>query len=385
LQTIELKFSAPQVLACGAELKSNFCLTKGKRAFLSRPIGDLKNMETLDIYECNIEQVRRKYKIIPEVIAHDLHPLYLSTKYALLFKDDRQLIGVQHHHAHIASCMVENGIREKTIGVVFDGTGYGTDGNIWGGEFLTCDYRNFKRMAQLQYIPLPGGDKAIEEPYRVATSYLYQTVGQGFQKLKLDFNRRWDKGKIRVLLQMIDKGINSPLTSSIGRLFDAVSSLIGICDITDYEAQAAIGLQQAAEKAPPGRKRPSSLEYGKVSGYKYRIKKGKDGLIIDPRPMILGIIEDLRKKMAHPAIALKFHNTVADFTLDICKRLREKTGIDRVALSGGVFQNRLLLDKILRRLEENSFTCYVHSKIPTHDGGISLGQAGIAAHKLKGA
>ncbi|HEA46944.1 MAG TPA: carbamoyltransferase HypF [bacterium] len=379
---IDLEFEIPQVLACGGELKNTFCLTRGRYAFLSQHIGDLKNWESLRFYERSLEHFKRLFSIEPGIIAHDLHPEYLSTKYAVQLKHDMRyaicdmrLIGVQHHHAHIISCMVDNGVKGKVIGVAFDGTGYGTDGKIWGGEFLIADYRDFKRAGHLKYIPLPGGDKAIEEPYRMAISYLYQTLGKDFQKLKLDFNRKWNKNKVQILLKMIDKDINSPLTSSMGRLFDAVSSLIRICDISSYEAQAAIELQQEAEKVTGSRLQ--------ATGYKYKIREEKGIFIVDTRPIILGIVEDLKKKVAEPIIAAKFHNTVAEFTLDVCKRLKKKTGIDRVALSGGVFQNRLLLDKTLEKLRKNSFICYTHSRVPTNDGGISLGQAVIAAKKYQ--
>ncbi len=379
---IDLEFEMPQVLACGGELKNTFCLTRGRYAFLSQHIGDLKNWENLRFYERCLEHFKRLFSIEPEIIAHDLHPEYLSTKYAVQLKHDMRyaicdmrLIGIQHHHAHIVSCMVDNGVKGKVIGVAFDGTGYGTDGKIWGGEFLIADYQDFERMAHLKYIPLPGGNRTIEEPYRMAISYLHRTLDRDFQKLKLDFDRRWNKNKVQILLKMIDKGINSPLASSMGRLFDAVSSLIGICDISSYEAQAAIELQQEAEKVTGSKLR--------VPGYQFEMEEEKGIFIINPEPIILGIVEDLKKKVARPIIAAKFHNTVAEFTLDICRCLKKKTGVDRVALSGGVFQNRLLLKKILERLRENSFTCYTHSKVPTNDGGISLGQAVIAAKQYQ--
>ena len=379
MKAIKLKSSAPQVLGCGGEIKNTFCLTKSKQAFLSQPIGDLKNIETLDIYKKSIERCEKRHKITPKIIAHDLHPEYLSTKYANKLRAlnlKLRPIGVQHHHAHIVSCMVENGVKGRVMGVAFDGTGYGTDGKIWGGEFLIADYRDFKRVGHLKYISLPGGDMAIKEPYRIAISYLYQTLGNDFKKLKLDFNRRRDKSKVQILLKMIDKNINSPLTSSMGRLFDAVSSLMGICDMASYEAQAAIELQQEAEKATGYRLQ--------ATGYKFKINEEKGIFIINPEPIILGIVEDLKKKVVKSTIAAKFHNTVAEFTLDVCKRLKKKTGIDRVTLSGGVFQNRLLLDKTLEKLRKNSFTCYIHSRVPTNDGGISLGQAVIAASKVRG-
>ena len=379
MKSIKLKFFSPQVLGCGGELKSTFCLLKGKQALLSSSFGDLKSMETWDIYKKSIERYEKRHKITPKIIAHDIHPEYLSTKYANKLRtlnSELRPIGVQHHHAHIVSCMVENGVKGKVIGVAFDGTGYGTDGKIWGGEFLICDYQDFQRVAHLKYLSLPGGDRAIKEPYRMAVSYLYQTLGRDFQKLKLDFNRRWDKDKIGILLQMIDKSINSPLTSSMGRLFDAISSLIGICDMATYEAQAAIELQQEAEKAVQSPK-------SKVQSYRYRIKREKGIFIVDPAPMLSGIVEDLKKKVDRSIIAFEFHNTVAEFTLDICRRLKKKTGIDRVALSGGVFQNRLLLDKTLEKLRKNSFTCYTHSRVPATDGGISLGQAVIAAKQYQ--
>ncbi|MGA7145808.1 MAG: carbamoyltransferase HypF, partial [Desulfobacterales bacterium] len=244
---LNLKFQE-DVLACGAELKNSFCLGKDNFAFMSHHIGDLENLETLTSFEEGIEHLQRIFNISPTLVAYDLHPDYLATKYALALKDIPK-IGVQHHHAHIVSCMVENEIEGEVIGVSFDGTGYGTDGGIWGGEFLICDYSEFKRVGHLEYIPLPGGEAAIKEPWRMAASFLYKIYRDNMFDLDIDFVRQLDRQKWATIQKMIDNNINSPLTSSAGRVFDAVSALVGIRNKIYYEGQAAIELEMAAESA----------------------------------------------------------------------------------------------------------------------------------------
>jgi hydrogenase maturation protein HypF len=369
---LHLKSELPPILACGGELKNTFCLTKGKLAFLSQHIGDLKNLETFQYYKRAIGHFENLFHLEPEIIAYDLHPDYLSTKYARELSGlDRELptIGIQHHHAHLVSCLAENGIEEKVIGVILDGTGYGDDGKVWGGEFLIGDYRGYQRLGHLQYLPLPGGDKAAEEPWRMALSYLHYTFGKNFLKLGLDLTKRIEKEKVSLLIEMIEKGVNSPLTSSWGRFFDAVSSLIGICDFSSYEGQAAIEMEM---KAGP-----------EAGSYKYEIEERAGVLIVDPKLLIREIVEDLKKKVSPAVISSRFHNSTAEIILDICLRIRKKKGLSKAALSGGVFQNKVLTEKVLKRLKENSFECYTHSKVPPNDGGISLGQAVIAAEKFK--
>jgi len=367
---IDLNFSMQEVLACGPELKNTFCLTKENHAFLSQHIGDLQNIEAFNYYQDAIEQFKRLFRVNPKIVAYDLHPEYLSTKYALAYAQENvKLVGVQHHHAHIVSCMAENGLigirNSKVIGVACDGTGYGVDGAIWGCEFLLSDEGDFHKCANLKYIPLPGGDVAIKEPYRIALSYLYLAFGEEFLNVETPLFKRLDKKRIMMLLRMIERGINSPLTSSCGRLFDAVSSLIGLREVATYEAQAAIELEMIA-----------NAHTSEIYGYKIEKENGVD--IIDVRKMFREIVFDLQRGVPREIISAKFHNTVADFIVETCERIRTQNNIDEVVLSGGVFQNRYLITKVLTQLRARKFTPYFHRRVPTNDGGVSLGQAVIA-------
>jgi hydrogenase maturation protein HypF len=264
--------------------------------------------------------------------------------------------------------MAENNIMEKVIGVAYDGTGYGDDGNIWGGEFLLCDLKEYIRVGHLKYCPLPGGDKAIMEPWRMAYSYLYSIYGPGAKTLDVDFNRRMDYDRLSIIEKMINKNINSPFTSSCGRLFDAASSLIGVRDEISYEGQAAMELESFC--APGIKER-----------YNFCICKEGEEFIIDPREIFIDIIKDLKEGIDKKVIAAKFHNTVAEFTLNLCGKIRKSTGINKIALSGGVFQNKYLTEKIVSLLEDKGFKVYTQRKVPPNDGGISLGQAVIAGSK----
>lgn len=357
----------PSVLACGGELKNTFCLTKGGKAFISHHIGDLENIETLMSFETGIEHFKRIFSVVPEAVAYDKHPDYLSTKFADSLEGILK-IPVQHHQAHIASCMAENAVAGKVIGVAFDGTGYGDDGKIWGGEFFVGDYSCFERLAHFEYTPLPGGEIAIKEPWRMALSYLIQGFGENSIP-DLPFLSQVGADRIRIVTQQILKRINTPLTSSAGRLFDAVSSLIGLCNVIEYEGQAAIRLEKYADAEEEGY-------------YPYEILPRKSGYEISVRPLISAIVEDIGKGRDISRIAGAFHRTVAGITLDVCLLLREKFDINNVALSGGVFQNRLLLGLTLDYLKKSGFHVFIHSKVPTNDGGISFGQAAIALRKL---
>ncbi len=309
--TLRTGFPRP-VLACGAELKNTFCLARGRHAFVSHHIGDLENAETLRSFTEGIEHFRRLFDIDPQVVAHDLHPEYLSTKYALEL-DGVELHGVQHHHAHIASCLADNGEEGPVIGVAFDGTGYGTDGTIWGGEFLAAGLATFERGGHLAPVPMPGGAAAIRQPWRMAAAYVEDP----------DVARR-HPDRWPAVVAMAAKGINSPLTSSAGRLFDAAAAILGVRDTINYEGQAAIELEQLAETLTPA------------------------------------------EAEAYPA------------RLDL---MRERYDLGTVALSGGVFQNLLLLNATVARLEARGFRILTHSRVPCNDGGISLGQAVVAASR----
>lgn len=358
-----------QILACGAELKNTFCLTRGNYVFMSHHIGDLENLETLSSFENGIEHFKRIFNIEPTFVAYDLHPEYLSTKYALSLIDIPKL-GVQHHHAHIVSCMGDNGIDEEVIGVSFDGTGYGTDGKIWGGEFLVCDYSRFERVAHFGYVPLPGGEKAIKEPWRMAASFLYRMYEDDMMGLEIDFVKGLDRDKFKILKKMIDKKINSPLTSSVGRLFDAVSALLGVRKEVYYEGQAAIELEMKANPEEAGM-------------YQFSLKEYESKTEIVMEPVIKGIVSDIAGGTGVDIISARFHNTMSHIVLNVCLRIREIRGINCVVLSGGVFQNALLLDKTFALLNASGFRIYTHHRVPPNDGGIALGQAIIADKWIK--
>ncbi len=370
---VRLNFEMRQVLACGAELKNTFCITRGTYAFLSQHIGDMENIETLSSFESGIEHLKRLFKVSPEVIAYDLHPEYLSTKYAHELRGNGQLssgvqfVPVQHHHAHIASCLAENGVQEPVIGVAFDGTGYGEDGQIWGGEFLVCDFQHFERRAHLKYVVLPGGEAAIRKPYRMAISYLYHlpTALTG----GLTLLNRIDPLELAIVRRQIERRINSPLTSSCGRLFDAVSSLLAICDVITYEGQAAIELEMLADESFK-------------DGYHWPLPKGRFPIVIDPEPILCDIIHDLNAGVPIAIISAKFHTAVAEMVSEVCCLIRERDGVSSVALSGGVFQNVYLLKRTLSHLRRRGFTLYIHHQVPCNDGGIALGQAVIANAKV---
>ena len=358
--TVSFGFPRP-VLACGAELKNTFCLAKGRRAFVSQHIGDLENAETLRSFTEGIEHFRRLFDVEPQVVAHDLHPDYLSTKYAAELTGV-DLVGVQHHHAHVAACLADNGEAGPVIGVAFDGTGYGTDGTIWGGEFLIADLAGFERAGFLDPVPMPGGAAAIRQPWRMAAAYLAASYPGGVPE-GLAVVRRNDRHWANVLA-MAERNINSPVTSSAGRLFDAVAALVGARDVVNYEGQAAIELEQLADS-------------GERSGYPAAIASLAGQLVVRGADLVALAAEDLVAEVAPSLIAARFHNGVAQSIVDVCKALREQTGITTVALSGGVFQNQLLTGRLVTGLGDCGFRVMLHSRVPCNDGGISLGQAAI--------
>ena len=371
---IHLPFKAKQVLACGAELKNTFCLTRDEYAFVSQHIGDMENLETLEHFETTLELYKRLFRLQPETVAYDMHPEYLSTKYALAMtaeSTEMTFIPVQHHHAHIVSCMIDNGFQEPVIGVAFDGTGFGSDGHIWGGEFLVADYRGFNRLGHLQYVPLPGGAAAIERPYRMAISYLFCLLGKTALNRDLSFLSQVDSLEIDLIKKQIEKGINSPLTSSCGRLFDAVSALIGVRGKIDYEAQAAIELEMVVDESETG-------------SYPFAIIEQNDMNIVHLDELFSAILTDIGKGASSASISTKFHRTIAQVVMQMCKRLASQTGVNKVALSGGVFQNRLLLRLTVAALEGAGLGVLTHSEVPANDGGISLGQAVIANFPQEG-
>jgi hydrogenase maturation protein HypF len=348
------------VLACGAELKNTFAVAKDGHVFVSHHIGDLENFETYRSFMEGVEHFRRLFDIDPEIVAHDLHPEYLSTKYALDLQGVEHL-GVQHHHAHVASCLADNGEEGPAIGVAFDGLGFGTDGTIWGGEFLVADLAGFDRAAHLEAVPMPGGAAAIKEPWRMALAYL-EAAGIGGDT-DLDVRRR-NQGRWGGVLDVALGGVNSPVTSSAGRLFDAVAALIGVRDRINYEGQAAVELEQLADPAEP-------------DGYTARLTDEAPFRVLGS-DLVAATAEDLRGGVDPATIAARFHNGVAAAIVAACERIRSASGLSTVALSGGVFQNMLLLGRTVTDLEERGFRVLIHSRVPPNDGGISLGQAAVA-------
>jgi hydrogenase maturation protein HypF len=390
---IRLPFDTRQVLGCGAEDKNTFCLTRDNYAFVSQHIGDMENMETLEHFDDTMSLYKRLFHIEPEVVAHDLHPDYLATRYAHdLGETGIKLVPVQHHHAHIASCMADNGVESPVIGVAFDGTGMGADGNIWGGEFLVADYRNYRRLGHLEHLPLPGGDAATKRPYRTAIGYILSLLGGNAldavvatqndakgEQSPLASLEEIGEVEIDLIKRQIERKINSPLTSSMGRLFDAISALLGVRGEIDYEGQAAVELEMAAYSSVIATSVSDKAISSAQESYPYRIVEEEGIRIVSLRELFAAVIEDLHQGTSKGLISLKFHNTAAGMINEMCRSMADETGITQVALSGGVFQNRLLLRKAVGLLENSGFQVFTHRQVPCNDGGISLGQAVIAS------
>ncbi len=362
---VKLPWKMPPLLAVGAELKNSFCLTREQYAFLSHHIGDLENYETLCSFEDGVVHFEKLFKVKPQLLAYDLHPNYMASRYALARAKEENIpaVAVQHHHAHIAACMAEHGLPNRPlIGVAFDGTGYGRDGRIWGGEFLIADYASFERPLHLTYIPMPGGDKAVKEPWRLALAWL--------DRLGIDDFGFWDGHltetavNVNIVKHQIKSGINSPLTSSMGRLFDAAAALIGVRQQVNYEAQAAIELE-------------TWVNPQETKAYPFEFANGE----IDAAPLFGAMVADIKASIPRPDMAARFHNGVAQMVLRGCQQLRQQFNLDQVVLSGGVWQNMTLLTNVIPLLQQHGFTLYWHQQVPTNDGGLALGQAVIAARK----
>ncbi len=370
------RFPRP-VLACGAELKNTFCLAKGERAFLSHHIGDLENFETLRSFTTGIEHFQRLFDVTPEVVAYDLHPEYLSTKYALDTYGDHaadgagaagvDLVGVQHHHAHIASCLADNGEAGPVIGVACDGTGYGDDGTLWGGEILVADLAGYERVAHLEPVRLPGGASAIREPWRMAASHLFHAYGEEVPAGLAVAARH--SGQWPLVTSLARTGTSAPVTTSAGRLFDAVAALAGIRDAVHYEGQAAIEFEQRVDPDERG-------------GYPARVS---DAGVILGSDLIRAVVDDVSAGVAVGIVAARFHNGFAAVLADAVDAVRADTGLATVALSGGVFQNLTLLERLATLLTARGFRVLVHSRVPPNDGGISLGQAAVAGARDRAA
>ena len=352
------------IFAAGAELVNTFAIGKGNKVLLSQHIGDLKNAETLAFYEESVQRFSSLFRFEPQLAVCDLHPDYLSTTFAKSL--GCKLEAVQHHHAHLAACMAEHGLDEKVIGIAFDGTGLGTDNTIWGGEFMVCDLSDFERKFYLDPVPLPGGDKVTDEPWRTAVSYLYQYFGRTVFDQPLAFLEGITVEKQAMILQAIDKKINCPLSSGAGRLFDAVAALTGICTHSSFHAEAPMRLEAAIQQ-----------------GCRSKYLVDTDGGRIVLMKLFYLILKDLRLGVDKGIIAAKFHNTLLSVILSLSRRLRKETGIRKVVLSGGTFQNRYLLLHSIAMLHEQGFEVYAHEKVPSNDGGIALGQMAIAAKRRK--
>lgn len=345
------------ILACGGALKATLCLAKGDDAHLSPYVGDLADYEVLRRYEQTAEHLQALLQVTPEVVVHDLHPDYPSTRYACRSAGVRR-VAVQHHHAHIASCLADNGASGPVIGVAFDGTGHGPDGTVWGGEFLVADLTGYRRAGHLAPVPLPGGEAAIRQPWRMTAAYL----GSDAAHLPVASERpdAW-----RAVLTLLRSGVNCPRTSSAGRLFDAVAGLLGPPHEVTYEGQAAVRLEHLADPSEPG--------------HHVARLTGDDPFLLHGADLVRAALADLEADVPAPLIAARFHRGLAIAVAEGCELVRRRTGLGTAALSGGVFQNVLLLELTVAELERRGFTVLVHRRVPPNDGGLSLGQAAIAA------
>ncbi len=368
-QQLRLPWEAMPLLATGTELKNSFCLTRERYAFVSHYIGDLENQETLSAFEQASPHYEHVFRIQPKALACDLHPDYLATRYAQARSQAEilPLVAVQHHHAHIASCLAENGwaSHEAVIGLAYDGTGYGTDGTIWGGEIMIASYKDFTRRFHLAPVPLPGGDLAVRKPARMALSYLL-AAGMDIEDQTLAPVAYLTLAEAQAVRHQAHTGFNAPLTSSMGRLFDAVAALIGLCEEISYEAQAAMALESAADP--------------QESGF-YEMPLKND--IIDPLPMIRTIVAELNDSVSAGCIAARFHNSLVRMSVEACRQIRQETDLHTVAISGGVWQNMRLMNLILPALEAEGFTPLIHTQLPPNDGCVSLGQAAVALARLQ--
>ncbi|OGO13116.1 MAG: carbamoyltransferase HypF [Chloroflexi bacterium RBG_16_47_49] len=374
---VYLASESPKILATGAELKNTFCIVRDRYAFLSHHIGNMENVETYDSFVDSIAHYESLFRVKPDAIAYDLHPNYLATRYAIDRAGTENLpsYGIQHHHAHVASCMAENslGADQSVIGVAFDGTGYGEDGAIWGGEFLLANYLGFKRVGHLKYIPLPGGDASIHKPARIALAYLWAS--------QLDWEPEYQSvaalcaEERSIIKSQLELKINSPQSSSMGRFFDAIASITGVRQKVNYEAQAAIEFEAIADPH----------EYGE---YNFQLEPDANpdyvSYQINPTPLLEEVLENVHHGIAVSTISARFHNSIARVVCKVCCTLRSDYGVNHVCLSGGVWQNMRLLAHTCELLNSEAFNVYIHHQVPTNDGGLALGQAIVAIHRMSG-
>ena len=379
---IRLSFRAVPILACGPELKNTFCLTRDKYAFVSQHIGDMGSLETLAHYEETLSLFRQLFHVSPEVIACDMHPEYATTRYGQGLPGAK--VSVQHHHAHLAACLIDRGVDGPVIGAILDGTGYGLDGHTWGGEFLVGDARGFQRAAHLEYLPLPGGDAATHKPYRIALAYTQKLLGEAHLDRVLP---KVPQAERAVISTMVERGLNTPLTSSMGRLFDAVSALLGVRQVASYEAQSAIELEMVANAAQGRVQKPYPFGTEQLDGAQawgcadFALSHHRE---LRLAPLLLALLQDLDAGIPTSDISWRFHLTIVEMIVQTAQAIRDETGLDRIALSGGCFQNRLLLSLVIPMLRDRAFKVLTHKQVPTNDGGVSLGQAAIAHYRMNG-
>lgn len=373
-EPIELSFEIPApLLACGGYLRNTFCLGQGQQAVLSPHMGNLENPEALHAFRRESEHFQRLFAISPVAVAHDLHPSYLASRYALSLKMPHTF-GIQHHHAHIASVMAEHGLEGPLLGIAADGAGYGTDGAVWGCEIMRADLGNFQRLAHLAYVPLPGGEQAVRQPWRMATAYLQLAYGAQALELDIPFMRQLNRARWRSLTQIIEKGIHCPLTSSLGRLFDAVAALLGLApqfSTQRYDGQAANALERLART-------DCTID----RSYPFTISD-EEPATFDVIPLIRALVDDIKQEVPAARIARRFHTSIATLLAQSCARARRQTGLSIVALSGDSFQNQLLLEQLIDLLEKMAFLVFINRRVPPNDGGLSLGQLAIAATRLR--
>jgi hydrogenase maturation protein HypF len=387
---VTVKRELPVILAVGAHLKNTVALSVGRQVFISQHIGDLETEEALSAFERVIADFQRLYDVRPVALAHDLHPDYLSTRWALARANATpggggvaghdppaagpapRLIGVQHHHAHLASCLAENGVEGRALGVTWDGTGYGTDGTVWGGEFLLGDAAGFERVAHLRSFRLPGGEAAVREPRRAALGLLWEARGEAaLARSGSGAAEMFDDAELGVIGRMLNRGLNCPVTTSVGRLFDAVAALVGLRPSVSFEGEAAMALEWLAEPAERGAYPVDSLPGTAREGM-------RPPIILDWGPLLEAVLEDVRRGVSRGVISARFHNGLASAAVNVASRVGE----ERVALCGGCFQNRLLTERLAAALEQAGHTVLLHALVPPNDGGVSLGQIVVAAAQL---
>ncbi|MEE4176379.1 MAG: carbamoyltransferase HypF [Bacteroides sp.] len=358
---ITLEFDAEGIFATGAELKNCFCLGKGNLAIMSQHIGDLKNMETFNFFAESLSRFSGLFRFKPLLIATDMHPDYMTSFWSK--QQGLPVEVVQHHHAHIASCLAEHHIREKVIGLSFDGTGYGTDGHIWGSEIMLCDLCSFERLGHFEYLPMPGGDKAVEEPWRMALACLFLTYGESIPDQVKNILNFIEPSKLDLVMTALKNNINISRSSGIGRLFDAAASLLGLCNKPNFEAEGPMRLEDCATE--------KTLDF-----YKTEIEKGR---IIKVNGIIEGIVDDLKAGVRKEIISTRFHNSIIEATVSAIPKNLNCSMPEKIILSGGAFQNRRLLSGIREKLEAKGFQVLTNHKVPVNDGGIALGQLAVAA------